>query len=209
MSELPNYDHNALLKLNAEGDRKLTAQLGVYMGSTSIAIFGENKGGPLTKIGLPTMRRSAIIAYLQRAIKAAPESRDSFTISDWDNEARRRVSAGEIIVGRDSANIIYIAIMHKGLDKPVKFPVRMPLDTDMSSSMDAPQSSNVAAQSIISILQDQVPVAEVITKIKRQNNGGGRNNGSYGSNNRGGYSGGNGGSGQSNTTASLDDDIPF
>lgn len=197
-------DFNKLVRLGADKDRESSLQLGVYRGMASIAIF-QGQGAPKVKIPLGNRMSAYVIpAYLKQLKENAnPDFKVSLPITKFNPDTKKRDQVATVVFARDDKNVPFIGVSAPGIN-PVKFPIRVPLDFDLSQ-MTIVDQSKLALDAFIDVFTRHVPVAMALTSFKREFNGN-RGGGNYGGGNAGGNQNA-GGQGGGKPTG--DDEIVF
>lgn len=161
---IADYDHNRIVSLTAEGDKNTNLQIGVYQGNASLVVFANRT--LVAKFSLP---RSFLVLLRESVEKMAigkPGEKIGMPVSRWDNEAKKSVPLGTIYVGRDDKALIYIGIAAIG-QAPLKFLIRTPLSFDLSDPMSEVDRSILGAHTLIAQMTVDIPIAIMLTSIKR------------------------------------------
>lgn len=210
------YDFNSIVRFNADNDKNVSLQIGVYMGGPSFAVFSGNGGAPVKKIPFSNkMTWAAFPFFLEKLKTASPDTKFELPHATWDREAKKRVPNATLVFGRDDKNLPYIGVTGPGMS-PAKFLIRPGLDFDLSG-LDVVSQSAIALDSLINVFRLHIPLAVANTSFKRDFRGGGQGGGNAygnrGGGNRagGGFGGGNGGAANANQSAgaSLEDEVVF
>ena len=192
-----NYDHNRLYSLTAAGEKGTALRLESFRGRLSFGVFQDNK--PPVKIQLPQGMTTVIVYALEKLLDGGPNATPiKISLSKFDIQTKTSTPDGDIVIGRDEKNMLYIGVWKPGVgaDGKLKFPLRLPLSFDVSADIDAVQQSVLAARDLITTLNHDARVAAVVSSFKRKMPPGGGGGNRFGSNARGGTS-----------SAAVDDEI--
>lgn len=206
MSNTPELDFNRLASFNSTEDRNTTLVLGVFKGLASLSMFaGQGGGRPAWRLALSNRMCWKVLPFFLKKLKEkGPEEKIELPVTRYNRDEKKVETYATLIFGRDAKNVAYIGVTGQGVT-PAKFLIRLPLVFDLSQHMQMSEQSNLAIDSLVDILETQVPQAVSLTSFKREfsgNKGGGNFGG--GGNSQGGNGGGGGGNSQN-----LDDAVMF
>lgn len=159
------YDHNNILRLTSEADKKVSLQLGVYNGYASITIRDDKD--TIVRFSLPRSFLVFLKEELHKVLAGTPSFRKSAAFNKWDNEAKKVTQLGNIYVGRDDKAIIYLGIQAPGRTA-IKFVLKTPFSFDSGEPLTDVQKSELTARTLIEQLTVDIPTAMIITSFKRE-----------------------------------------
>ena len=200
-------NHDNLLQLTSEKDRKITLRIGVYKGMPSFTVWAGQGGGPTMKFNLPKDFQSVFLYYLGKLKTGSANDNYTIQTTTWEAQSdgtRKQVDAGSITFGIDAEGKAYIGIAKDGAKH--KFLIR----NSLQFKLDLPPKEQMllAIDTLIRYIDQYMTTAIVVTSEKRQFGQGGNRSGGGG----GGFGSGGGGFGGGNNRREnevIDDGVQF
>jgi hypothetical protein len=185
---LSDLSHDSLWRETAEDNRDVRAELGVYRGTLSFAVFDNKKGGaPVFKFSISRKFGAISRTFFEHLKKEPPGSSITFQILDRDEQTKKMNTTGSVTYGIDKNNTPYVGVLFS--DQKYKFTMRPPFNIDYSTSTIPPQ---VIKDGLINTFLDVISIDAVMaTRLSNQKRsqtmGGNRNFNRSASSGRGNY----------------------
>lgn len=160
-------DFNRMISINSDGDKTISLSIGVYQGNASLVVFSNKQLA--AKFSFPRSFITKLKLQMISLISAAPGTKVNFTFSKWDADAKKSITIGNLIVGKDDKSILFFGVQVPN-HPSMKFPMKSQISFDLSEPMSDPDRSVLAAQTIIDQLATDIPMALQLTSFKRDPN---------------------------------------
>lgn len=201
MSEitLDTLDHNGLIKLTADGNREVTASIGVFMGNATLTIFTKGSK-PTYKFPINQTSIALIDIILKKLVAAPGPKRQPLVQRKWEPEEKKWKPLGGLCIVVEEDLKLFLECSGSGLPERFRFQVRLAPSIDYSNTdLSDRDVFEATAKLLNDTLHDRLPVDQVLTSVKRPKGGYGGGGGGYGGGNKGGYNNGGGGYGGGNS----------
>lgn len=168
MSEL---DLRNMMRLTCPMDKKISMTLGVFQGHGGISVFMQDNPKPLFRTTLSNRRDTGIIVQLlQKLLTAGPDTKYTISVTEWDREAKKAVSTGSLILGRDDKNIPYIGVSGAGMPQSYKFPFygSLRFDTSTEDAFSPEDQTRAAITAMQDFLRFDLHQAQLLTSHPRE-----------------------------------------
>jgi hypothetical protein len=170
MTDLLELDFGKMYSWYAQDNKDISAVLGVFKGNASITVW-NNKSIAL-RIPLGPFHQVYLRSNLEKAFRLGPDQKTVGTFTKFDPKERKSSVVATVVFGRDSKNLLYIAMGAPGFQS-TKFLFRLPMSIDPPEN--EVEGSELAAKTFISVLSDRLPIAQSLSCVARKDDGPNKN----------------------------------